>query len=198
MTNIDFSRPEYMFAALQSLFQNSMGVNPAGVSGQPVTSTIGAPWESIKGCAGSSLPSRRLTEYDFPAPRKLAPSFPEGGAPVIQNDLVCTAPAPGQPVDQGFYGDGNTDLGLLHYGVGARLQFQSSPRPHMLRSEGPGSVSRDIFSESMSSERSGSGGTEVEAGRGVTEPGATPGKITPIGTGNISDSAHLHPSQDDH
>jgi hypothetical protein len=97
MPNIDFSRPEYMFAALQSLFQSSMGVNPAGVSGQPVTSTVGAPWESIKGCTGSSLPSRRLTECDFSAPRRFTPrsvrtSFPEGGMPAYRMTLHVRHP----------------------------------------------------------------------------------------------------------
>jgi hypothetical protein len=86
-----------------------------------------------------------------------------------------------------------TELGLPDYGLGARIQNQSGSRPYTLQGEGPGFGSRDIFPGSMPFKRSSSGGTGLEAGRGVTEPGATPGEITPIGTGNNSDRARLHP-----
>jgi hypothetical protein len=48
LPNVDFSRPEVMFAALHSLFQ-TMGVKPVGVLEQPVAFTGGSPWEAIKG-----------------------------------------------------------------------------------------------------------------------------------------------------
>jgi hypothetical protein len=121
LANADFSRPEVMYAALQSLFQ-TMGVKPVGVSGQPVASTGGSPWEAIKGCAGSSLPSRRLTEFDFSSPERLTPrsvraSLSEGGTLIWQNDLACTAPASGQQGDRRLCLDGTE---LLDYGLGAR------------------------------------------------------------------------------
>jgi hypothetical protein len=93
-----------------------------------------------------------------------------------------------------LYLDG-TELGLPDYGLGARIQNQSGSRPYTLRGEGPGFGSREIFSGSMPYKRSSSRGTGLEAGRGVTEPGATLGEITLIGTGNNSDSAQLHPSE---
>jgi hypothetical protein len=83
--------------------------------------------ESIKGCAGSSPPIRRLTEFDFSGPersalRSVRASPREGGTPVLQNDLACTAPASGQQGDRFFYLGGNAELGLLNYGLGARIQ----------------------------------------------------------------------------
>jgi hypothetical protein len=78
---------------------------------------------------------------------------------------------------------------------GARIQVQPGLRPHTLRGEGPESDSREIFSGSQPSKRSSSGVTGIEAGRILMEPGKTPGEVNPFGTGNISESAQLYPSE---
>jgi hypothetical protein len=64
---VNFSHPDFMFRTLKSLFQ-VLGVNPVGVSGQPVASTVDSEEEYIKGCAGGSPPSRWLTKCDFSGP----------------------------------------------------------------------------------------------------------------------------------
>jgi hypothetical protein len=190
--NLDLSRPDQMYIMLQSYFRNQ-GVNPVGVRGQPVVDRgVSSTVESFMGSAGSSAPIHQLTGFDVPFSvpttfRSTGVSLSEGNTNAMQNDLASAAPAFGQQGDQGFYLD-DSSLGSLHYGVGARFQVNSGPRPHTLRGEGPEVESREIFPGSMPPERSSSGGTGLEASRGVTDPGTTtPGEITPIGTGQCSE-----------